>query len=71
MKIEEIKNNEIYRNKKNKKLYKVLKNNIINATNANDDDIMVLYIVVDDKRDLQFVREINEFCLKFEKVNNI
>ena len=71
MKIEEIKNNEIYRNKKNKKLYKVLKNNVINATNANDDDIMVLYIVVDDKRDLQFVREINEFCLKFEKVNNI
>ena len=70
MKIEEIQDNEIYRNKKNKKLYKVLNNNVINATNANDNDTMVLYIVLDDKRNLQFVREINEFCLKFEKSSN-
>ncbi len=68
MKIEEIKNNEIYRNKKNKKLYRVLNNNVINATNANNNDIMVLYVVVEDKRNLQFVREINEFSIKFEKI---
>lgn len=68
MKIEEIKNNEIYRNKKNKKLYRVLNNNVINATNANSNDIMVLYVVVEDKRNLQFVREINEFSIKFEKI---
>ena len=55
------------KNKKNKKLYTVLNTNIINCTNEQDGQKMVLYTGSDKEGCLQiFVREINEFFEKFE-----
>ncbi|SJZ65460.1 hypothetical protein SAMN02745174_01192 [Cetobacterium ceti] len=52
----------LWRNKKNGKLYEVL-STAINATNKDDGVIMVLYTI--DNR--LFVREYNEFLVKFER----
>ncbi|MGM9994256.1 MAG: hypothetical protein ACI37R_05960 [Candidatus Avigastranaerophilus sp.] len=57
-----------YRNIKNGNTYEVLREDIINCTNANDKQIMVLY-KSDKYPDLLFVREINEFKIKFEKID--
>ena len=54
----------IYRHKKTGKLYVVLNMEVINCTNANDDQIMVAYKNKEFK-DL-FVREKNEFLERFE-----
>lgn len=63
----------IFRNKKTKNLYKI-KDKVINTTNAQDGQIMILYeplnINVDkDGNKLIFVREQNEFYEKFEEVD--
>ena len=63
----------IFRNKKTKNLYKI-KDKVINTTNAQDGQIMILYeplnIHVDkDGNKLIFVREQNEFYEKFEEVD--
>lgn len=48
-------------------IYEMLRDDVINCTNANDEQIMVLYkrVSIPDKI---FVREKNEFYEKFEKV---
>jgi len=56
--------NKKYRNKKTGKIYFLINNRIINATNANDGQIMVLY--KNENGDL-FVRERKEFLIKFEE----
>ena len=53
-----------YRNRKNQKVYTVLDLDIINCTNEVDGQRMVLY-TIDGK---QFVREYDEFMVKFEAV---
>ena len=56
-----------YIHNKTGRIYKVISKTIINATNKDDGNIMVLY--EGEKRDNsgkgQFVREINEFNIKF------
>lgn len=54
-----------YRNKKNQKIYTVLGINVINCTNEVDGQRMVLYTI----DGLQFVREYEEFMVKFEKAD--
>ena len=49
-------------------IYEVIRDDIINCTNANDKQIMVLY-KSDKYPDLLFVREINEFKIKFEEID--
>jgi hypothetical protein len=57
---------EIFKNKKTGKLYDVCtSDDIINTTNANDGQRMIIY--TDGEK--FFVREIVEFCEKFERVN--
>ena len=54
---------------KSGRIYDVLSTNIINGTNKDDGDVMVLY--EGEKRDggkAQFVREITEFNEKFTKL---
>jgi len=53
-----------YRNKKNQNIYTVLNMDIINCTNEVDGQRMVLY-TIDGK---QFVREYEEFMMKFDEV---
>jgi len=53
-----------YKNKKNGSIYTALNYEIINATNAQDGEKMVLY--TDNKGGL-YVREYREFMMKFEK----
>lgn len=55
----------LFRNKKNGKLYYTL-NTVTNATNAQDDQEMVLYQPVGNDR--LFCREVEEFNEKFESV---
>jgi hypothetical protein len=55
-----------YRNKKNGNIY-IRDKNVINATNSNDGQVMVLYRKEEDY-DNWYVREISEFYEKFEKV---
>lgn len=57
-----------YRNIKNGNIYKVIREDVINCTNANDGQIMVLY-KNEKYPDKIFVREINEFNIKFQKIN--
>lgn len=57
-----------YRNKKNGKTYISLREDIINATNKDDGKIMVLYYP-EEKPQMQFVRELDEFRVKFEALN--
>lgn len=53
-----------FRNIKNGNTYYLLRDDIINCTNANDNQIMVLYKSLDHK-DMLFVREKVEFYNKF------
>ena len=48
-------------------IYTMLRDDIINCTNANDEQIMVLY-KREDKPDLLFVREKEEFYKKFKEI---
>ena len=57
-----------YKNKKKGTYYVLLNDNVKNCTNANDGQIMVLYRS-EDEPDLYFVREKNEFFIKFDEVN--
>lgn len=57
-----------YRNKKNGKTYISLREDIINATNKDDGKIMVLYYP-EDKPQMHFVRELDEFKVKFESLD--
>ena len=61
-----------YRHKKSGRIYDAVTHNVINATNVDDGQRMVLYIGM--KKDgsgkkAVFVREYNEFHEKFEKVD--
>ena len=56
-----------YRNIKNGNFYEVIRDDVINCTNANDDQIMVMYKSFDHP-ELLFVREKSEFYVKFEEV---
>ncbi len=53
-----------YRNIKKGTVYEVIQTGIINCTNAQDGEKMVLY----SNGELTFCREENEFYKKFEKV---
>lgn len=57
-----------YRNNKNGNIYIVLRENIINATNKDDGKLMVLYYP-EEKPEMQFVRELEEFKIKFTPEN--
>lgn len=48
-------------------IYEMLRDDIINCTNANDEQIMVLY-KNDNYPDKLFVREKTEFYSKFEEI---
>lgn len=54
------------------RIYTVISTNIINATNKNDGEIMVLYkgLKSDKTGGDMFVREYNEFYEKFKPFNN-
>jgi hypothetical protein len=56
-----------YKHIKSGDIYTVINNTIINTTNANDGELMVLYHNKDGKL---FVREIIEFHEKFNQFNN-
>lgn len=56
-----------YRNIKNGNFYEVIRDDVINCTNANDDQIMVMYKSLDHP-ELLFVREKSEFYIKFKEV---
>jgi len=56
-----------YKNIKNGNFYEVIRDDVINCTNANDDQIMVMYKSLDHP-ELLFVREKSEFYVKFEEV---
>lgn len=65
---------DLWKNKKNGKLYEVLNRNILNCTNAQDGQVMFLYRVYSDKAlnpdgsEMLFVRSKEEFEVKFTKV---
>lgn len=65
--------NELYKHKKSGRYYEVVSKNIINATNINDGQVMIMYI--GEKKDGSgkgvFVREVNEFLEKFEFISKI
>lgn len=54
-----------YKNLKKGTVYEVLKTGVINCTNAQDGQKMVLY----SNGELVFCREENEFYQKFEKID--
>lgn len=54
-----------YRNLKKGTIYEVLQTNVINCTNAQDGQKMVLYT----NGELTFYREEGEFYQKFEKID--
>lgn len=56
-----------YRNIKNGNIYELIRDDVVNCTNINDGQIMVLY-VSEKSPDKIFVREISEFHKKFEQV---
>jgi len=56
---------ETYEHIKSGVQYRIYVKPIINATNANDQQIMVLYV---NESGQAFVREINEFKTKFRRV---
>lgn len=68
-----INSKELWINNKNGKLYEVLNYNILNCTNAQDNEKMYLYQVYNEKvfnennEEILFVRSENEFKLKFTK----
>lgn len=63
-------NINLYRHLKSGRIYEAISLNAINATNEQDGQIMVIYI--GEKKDGSgkgvFVREINQFMEKFEKI---
>jgi hypothetical protein len=62
--------NSIWENKKTKKFYE-LKGKVVNTTNAQDDQVMVLYSPLNTISEPdKFVREENEFLKKFELIVN-
>lgn len=56
-----------FRNLKNGKIYDVIREDVINCTNANDGEVMILYKNM-DYPDKIFVREKSEFYVKFVEV---
>ncbi|MBQ3641015.1 DUF1653 domain-containing protein [bacterium] len=54
-----------YKHLKTGNIYEVIRDDVVNCTNANDDQIMVLY-KTERYPDKIFVREINEFNEKFK-----
>jgi hypothetical protein len=56
---------DFYKNKKNGQLYKII-DFVINCTNEQDGQHMVEYVKVSNNETQVFVREIKEFCEKFE-----
>ena len=56
-----------FRNIKNGNIYEVIREDVINCTNANDNQIMVLY-KNEEHSEMLFVREKSEFYIKFEEV---
>ena len=56
-----------FRNIKNGNIYEVIREDVINCTNANDGQTMVLY-KSEKSPDLLFVREKSEFLQKFELI---
>ncbi len=56
-----------FKNIKNGNIYYLLREDIINCTNANDNQIMVLYKSL-EHHDMLFVREKEEFYNKFVAV---
>lgn len=60
-------NNVKVRHKKTGNIYDVERLSVINCTNANDGQLMVLY----HRNGLHFVREQTEFFKKFENVNQV
>ncbi len=59
---------DVYTNKKNRREYRVLLTNIINATNEQDGQVMVVYKQI--KGEQIYVRSADEFRQKFKYVNN-
>ena len=62
-------NGETYVNKKYNRDYIVIKDLVINATNNNDGQEMVLYKLADSCSQQIYAREINEFKVKFYRKN--
>ena len=62
---------EIYINNKTKHRYVVIDSSIINATNAQDGQVMVLYKTCDEEITQYFVREYNEFFEKFTREEDV
>ena len=56
-----------FRHLKTGNIYEMLRDDIINCTNANSEQVMVLY-KSDLHPDKLFVREINEFYEKFKPI---
>jgi hypothetical protein len=56
-----------YKHLKTGNIYEVIRDDVINCTNANDDQIMVLYTSEKAKGKI-FVREKTEFLQKFELI---
>ena len=56
-----------FRNIKNQNIYELIRDDVINATNSNDGQVMVLY-KSEKYPDKIFVREKSEFYIKFEEV---
>ena len=56
-----------FKNIKNGNIYEVIREDVINCTNANDGQTMVLY-KSEKSPDLLFVREKSEFLQKFELI---
>lgn len=58
---------KLFKHLKTGNIYEMLRDDVINCTNANDDQIMVMYKRA-DLPDLIFVREKSEFYQKFEEI---
>ena len=58
---------KLFKHLKTGNTYEMLRDDVINCTNANDDQIMVMYKRA-DLPDLIFVREKSEFYQKFEEI---
>ena len=56
-----------YKHLKTGNIYEVIRDDVLNCTNANDEQIMVLY-KKEQSPELLFVREKNEFLQKFELI---
>ena len=63
----------IFQNKKTKKFYKLL-GTVINTTNAQDGQVMFVYVPLkqeEEEINLTFVRERKEFLEKFELIEEV